>query len=203
MPAVTLRPRRGITLRFLWGPRYLGSTPQKLSKGRRARRTMRKEQERRRCNDSLQRRIAAAALKAFVAAACVLLAFASSEPEQCSSRGEPASLIGKYLSARLRRTPRAGVRSPLRAGTVAGRITAADHSVWRQHHRACLGPLRLGSRAHSGIHPARRRHQPRVFWLQLGGGVVSGCRGMTVLPASALPWTAPVMRLTGVYAGPC
>ena len=70
---------------------------------------MRKEQERRRCNDSLQRRIAAAALKAFVAAACVLLAFASSEPEQCSSRGEPASLIGKSLSARLRRTPRAGV----------------------------------------------------------------------------------------------
>lgn len=70
---------------------------------------MRKEQERRRCNDSLQRRIAAAALKAFVAAACVLVAVASAEPEQCSSPGEPASLIGKSLSARLRRTPRAGV----------------------------------------------------------------------------------------------
>ncbi len=93
--------------------------------------------------------------------------------------------------------------SPQRAGTVAGRIAAADHPVWRQHHRACLGPLRLGSRAHSGIYPARRRHQPRVFWLQLGGGMVSGCRGTTVLPAPARPWTAPVMRLKGVYAGPC
>jgi hypothetical protein len=77
---------------------------------------MRKEPERR-CNNSLQRRaaaalnaiVAAAALKAFVAAACVLVAVAAAEPEQCSGRGEPASLIGKSVSARLRHTPRAGV----------------------------------------------------------------------------------------------
>ena len=46
----------------------------------------------RRCNDSLQLR--AAALKAIVAAASVLVAVAAAEPEQCAGGGEPASLIG-------------------------------------------------------------------------------------------------------------
>ena len=143
-----------------------------------------------------------------VAAAAVGVAAAAEPEQQCAGRGEPASVIGacadlSWMCAAHSTVCAAYVRGALNRARLrargGGRIEAADYPVWRQHHRAGRGPLRLGGRAHGGLLTEGRRHQPRVFRLQLGGGTVRSVCPHLLRSGG----TAHAIGLTGARAGPC
>ena len=161
-----------------------------------------------RCAAGMQRVAAGCIVGVLVVAAAAVGVAAAAEPEQqCAGRGEPASVIGacadlSWMCAAHSTVCAAYVRGALNRARLrargGGRIEAADYPVWRQHHRAGRGPLRLGGRAHGGLLTEGRRHQPRVFRLQLGGGTVSVCPHL--LRSGG---TAHAIGLTGARAGPC